>query len=88
MGWGQGDKFQSFSFHVELIYDSDDLIGIKITKFGKEILVPFIDNSKTENNNLLENYSKVDCLVTDDYEFWKELEINVIDITKNELVFL
>ena len=80
--------YEIHNLGVELIYDSDDLIGIKITKFGKEILVPFIDNSKTENNNLLENYSKVDCLVTDDYEFWKELEINVIDITKNELVFL
>lgn len=82
------DRYNTYSLVIELIYDSDDIIGVKLIEMDKQILIPFIDNSKSENNNLLENYSDVDIIVTDDYEFWKEIGTNVVDVTKNEIVFL
>lgn len=82
------DSYNIFSLNVELIYDSDDIIGIVINNLDKKVLIPFIDNSKSENNNLLENYLAVDYIITDNYEFWSEIETNVVDITQNKVVFL
>ncbi len=73
---------------VNLIRDSDDIIGIKVVKFDTKLLIPFIDNSKSENNELQEYYSDVDYVITDNYELWKEVGTQIIDITKNEKVFL
>ncbi len=81
------DLYKVNNLTIETICDSDDLIGIKLKEFDKEILVPFVDNSKSENINLLDNYSVVDYIITDDYEFWKSTETNIIDVTKNEMVF-
>ena len=81
------DLYKVNNLTIETICDSDDLIGIKLKEFDKEILVPFVDNSKSENINLLDNYSVVDYIITDDYDFWKSTETNIIDVTKNEMAF-
>lgn len=82
------DTYNIANIDLEIIRVRDDIVGINVKKFSKELLIPFVDNSKFENNNLFENYSEVNYIITNDYDFWKESGTSVIDITKNEIVFL
>ncbi len=79
------DGICNFEFlTINIIEDSDDIIGLKLDKLGVSYLVAKIDNTKTENRYLQENYSNIDYVITDDSELWIDTSSCIIDVTDIE----
>lgn len=82
------DNYLNDNLSIDLIRNGEEIIGAKVNKLAIEILMPLIDNTKTENRILLNYYSNVDYIVTSDYNFWQEVDANIIDLINTETVFM
>lgn len=62
------DAFESGEF--EVLEFNEDIIGIKCTTGIGNVLIPYLDNSKIENNYLINNYLDVDFVIVTYDTIW------------------
>ena len=82
------NNYVTCNLTVNLINRGDDIVGIELNKFTTNMLIPLLDNSKSDNNYLLAICDDFDYIVTNDYEFWKDVSIDIIDIPNTDTVFM
>ena len=82
------DNYCVGNLTIDLINKNNDIIGIKVSRLAEELLIPVVENTKTENRTLFENYNNVDYIITNDCEFWKNTNTNIIDLMTTETVFM
>lgn len=63
------------NLELQLIEFGDEIIAIKINMGDKNILVPQLNNNKTESNYIINNYLDVEYILIDkDNKYWQDID--------------